>query len=150
MTVAKLQLVNGEGTVSGICSFLIWWKRSSYFYKLQNSDIFSSLFPYSHPHTHNGKVILSVLSGGEGKGLCHSFLVPTLYWNQSFSEHYVCVKIRVGLNMKCVHFAIHCTITMACVHGLASQACIYLVLIPLPLYPSHHPVVLGYLKSLFS
>jgi hypothetical protein len=78
MTVAKLLLVNGEGIVSGISSDLIWWKRSPYFHKPQNSDIFSCLFPHAHPHTDNGKVILSVLSGGGG-GLCYGFLVPPVY-----------------------------------------------------------------------
>ena len=58
------------------------------------------------------------------------------------------VIIRFGLNMNFVHFVIHCTTTMACVHALAGQAFIYSVLIPLPLYPSLLHVVLGYLKSL--
>jgi hypothetical protein len=40
---------NGVGLLSGIFSDFMWWKRCPYFHRLQNSDVFYSLFPPTTP-----------------------------------------------------------------------------------------------------
>jgi len=129
MTGAKLQLVKGEGLVSGIS--LIWCGGRGL--HISTSCKILTSFPLYPPwlpaHTMVGWFCWF---WGRGCSLYHGFLAPSIYWNQSFSKLNVPVIIRVGLNMIFIHFVIHCTTTMACVRALAGQAFIYSVLIPLP------------------